>query len=104
MDDITILIGQFNNYNQLHGIGKKFTPYCLNEGQFKYNQLCGFGRKLSVAQGFGKIEPGEGIYAAGYWINDEHLMGYGKRYRKRHKVKGYWDDASFVWGDPVSKA
>ena len=58
-DKDTILVGQMDQSNMLYGLGKKThfsasTGY-INDGNFKDNELCGFGRIMTY----------DGYYAIG---------------------------------------
>ena len=84
---------------ELHGIGKKITPWSLIEGEFFNNQLYGFGRSVLT----------DGSYAMGWFYNDEHLQGYGYRVLlsdlidKEAKTEGHWDCKYFINDDPCDK-
>ena len=42
----TIVIGQLDGENRLHGIGKKIRPWDIIEGEFQKGLLNGFGRHV----------------------------------------------------------
>ena len=89
----TLLIGQINSVKELHGLGKKITPWSVIEGEFKHNRLTGIGRHLR----------NDRIYAIGHWKSHDKLCGYGIRIADGVRIEGQWDDECFFKGVPAEK-
>ena len=89
----TLLIGQINSVKELHGIGKKITPWSVIEGEFRNNMLCGVGRHLR----------NDNVYAVGHWISHDNLCGYGMRISDDIITEGQWDKVCYFKGQTADK-